>query len=163
MARAQVSLKRYFQHQAGKWGVIGLLVTLGFGVPFVISEIKSASETRLIFAAKNLSDAYRDDILDRDFRSVEDHIAASLGLKDGEGAVILDPNLKPAYDSPRAASYPCPFVEKVCFNKISYLQPVYFDPINREGLKAYLQLTISPILDWLFVMKFSAFLLLGFI
>jgi signal transduction histidine kinase len=167
MAGKQISLNRYFQNQASKWGLVGLIVTLGFAIPFVVSEIKSASEERLIFAAKNLSDVYRDDIIDHHFRSVEDQIGASLKLKDGEGAVILDRNFKPSYDSPRSAIYPCHSIEKVCWNKtfdrITYLQPVYFDPVKKEGLKAYLQLTITPILNWSFVAKFSIFLLFGYI
>ena len=91
----------------------------------------------------------------------------SLGLKNGESAVILNPDFKAFYDMPRSFILPCNRAEKVCWSrgldKVSYLEPIYFDPVKKEGLKGYLQLTTFPILDRSFVLKFSVFLLFGFI
>lgn len=165
--RASPSLRQFFRAQAIKWSSAGLLLTVGFTVPCVLYSAKTASERQVLLVAKSAARAFRPLILQGAIRDAEFQMKASLELKPGESAVVLDPSFQPIYPLDETGRGRCETVGNYCWDfssrQLSVLYPIYFDEERKTDLYGYLAVTINATMDYSTLLALVFLLLAAFI
>lgn len=164
---SNVSLERFLKRQSMRWAWIGLLMTVLVAVPCALYTAKLASERQARVIAKAAMRAFRPMILAENIRDAELQMSKALALREGESALVRDPQLNAIYPFREQDKTPvCNLSNLLCwksgFRAVSILQPIYFDDEHSEGLFGYLEVTLKPTLDWgvlafLVVLIFAAF------
>lgn len=165
--RASPSLQQFFRAQAIKWSSAGLLLTVGFAVPCVLYSAKTASERQVLLVAKSAARAFRPLILQGAVRDAEFQMKASLELKKGETALILDPSFQPIYPLDDTGRARCKTVGNYCWDfssrQLSFLYPIYFDEERKTDLYGYLAVTLNATMDYSTLLVLVFLLLAAFV
>ncbi len=162
------SFESYFRLQAVRWALIGLLITLLLAIPCALYSAKIASERQLHVTAKSAARAFRPMILQDNIRDAQYQMRKALDLKPEESAVVRAPDLSAIYPLAANDNTPrCQMADRYCWSpglrSVSLLYPIYFDNQKPDVLYGYLELTMTPTVDWAVLGLLAVLLLIAFI
>jgi signal transduction histidine kinase len=166
--RPQPSLETLLKGLAVKWALIGLAVTILIAAPCALYSAKLSSERQLFALASGAARAFRPMILEENYRDAEMEMVSAYNLNPGERAVVRAPDLTPFYaltdaDQNSRCRTPNQFCWAQGFKTVSLIYPIFYDSQNSQGLLGYLELSLTPVIDWSFLSIFGVLILLGFV